>query len=140
MLTCAIEFVVKSYDVDFAGVVSNLVYLRWLEDLRLELFERTIPIRELNEQGLNPTLVRTEIDYRAPLRLSDKVVGRMSIVRVGNSSFAMHAELHKADGTLIAEANQVGCLVSARTGRPVSLPQTFREMAGANEPEMPEVH
>lgn len=140
MLSCAIEFVVKSYDVDFAGVVSNIVYLRWLEDLRLELLERTISIKELNDQGLNPTLVRTEIDYRAPLRLSDKVTGRMSIVRVGNASFTMHAELHKADGTLAAESTQVVCLVSARTGRPVSLPQTFREMAGASEPEAPEVH
>ncbi|PZR94649.1 MAG: hypothetical protein DLM69_12305 [Candidatus Chloroheliales bacterium] len=140
MLSCALEFVVKSYDVDFAGVVSNLVYLRWLEDLRLELLERTIPIRELNEQGLNPTLVRTEIDYRAPLHLSERVVGQMSIVRVGNASFAMHARLHKADGTLVAEANQVACLVSARTGRPVSLPQTFREMAGADEHEAEEVH
>lgn len=141
MLSCILNFVAKSYDVDFAGVVSNLVYLRWLEDLRLELLERTIPIKELNAQGLNPTLVRTEIDYRAPLHLSDAVRGDMTIIRVGNASFTVHAELHKQDGTLIAESSQVVCLVSTRTGRAVSLPQTFRELAGADEPEASnEVH
>ncbi len=25
---------VRSYDIDFAGIVSNIVYIRWLEDLR----------------------------------------------------------------------------------------------------------
>jgi acyl-CoA thioester hydrolase len=140
MISCQLNFVVKSYDVDFAGVVSNIVYLRWLEDLRLELFEHTIPIKEFADQGLNPTLVRTEIDYRAPLHLSDQVSGVMSIVRVGNASFTFRAELRRTDGTLVASAIQVGCLVSARTGRPVSLPQTFREMVGATEPPIEEVH
>jgi len=27
---------VRTYDIDFAGIVSNIVYIRWLEDLRLE--------------------------------------------------------------------------------------------------------
>lgn len=140
MISCKLNFVVKSYDVDFAGVVSNIVYLRWLEDLRLELLERTIPIKELADEGLNPTLVRTEIDYRSPLHLSEQVSGEMSIVRVGNASFTFHGELRKADGTLAAEATQVACMVSARTGRPVSLPPTFREMAGVADSDAQEVH
>ncbi len=140
MLSCKLEFVVKSYDVDFAGVVSNIVYLRWLEDLRLEIMEQTIPIKTLTDEGLNPTLVRTEIDYRAPLRLSDHIIGTMSIIKVGNSSFTIHGEIRKADGTLAAETTQVVCLVNARTGRPVSLPPSFRELAGAGGDETEEVH
>jgi len=26
---------IRTYDIDFAGIVSNIVYLRWLEDMRL---------------------------------------------------------------------------------------------------------
>jgi len=26
---------IKTYDIDFAGIVSNIVYVRWLEDLAL---------------------------------------------------------------------------------------------------------
>ncbi len=29
-----LSFPVRTYDIDFAGVVSNIVYIRWLEDLR----------------------------------------------------------------------------------------------------------
>ena len=32
-----IPLTVKTYDVDFSGVVSHITYLRWLEDLRLQM-------------------------------------------------------------------------------------------------------
>lgn len=30
---------VQTYDIDFAGIVSNIVYVRWLEDMRLKIME-----------------------------------------------------------------------------------------------------
>ncbi len=30
---------IRTYDIDFAGIVSNIVYVRWLEDLRLAMME-----------------------------------------------------------------------------------------------------
>jgi acyl-CoA thioester hydrolase len=29
---------VRTYDIDSAGHVSNIVYLRWMEDMRLQIF------------------------------------------------------------------------------------------------------
>jgi acyl-CoA thioester hydrolase len=30
---------IRTYDIDFAGIVSNIVFIRWLEDLRLALLD-----------------------------------------------------------------------------------------------------
>ncbi|MGO9114694.1 MAG: hypothetical protein ACLP9L_36220 [Thermoguttaceae bacterium] len=34
---------VKPYDIDVVGVVSNIVYVRWMEDLRLAMLDRDSP-------------------------------------------------------------------------------------------------
>jgi len=38
---------IRTYDIDFAGIVSNIVFVRWLEDLRLGLLDQAD--RELDE-------------------------------------------------------------------------------------------
>ncbi len=35
---------IRTYDIDFAGIVGNIVYVRWLEDLRLAMMEEAYPI------------------------------------------------------------------------------------------------
>ncbi len=126
MFSVELDFRAASYDIDFAGVVSNQVYLRWLEDLRLLFLERTTPIEQLFAQGLAPTLVRTEIDYRAPLRLAERVHGLMWLAKVGNTSFTLEARLTKPDGSLVVEARNVCVVLEIKAGRPVPVPEQMR--------------
>ena len=42
---------VRSYDIDFAGIVSNIVYIRWLEDLRLKWLDEHFPLDRQFKQG-----------------------------------------------------------------------------------------
>ena len=49
---------VQGYDVDFAGIVSNIVYIRWLEDLRYQVLEAYYPLPQL--------LADKPADYVAP--------------------------------------------------------------------------
>ena len=35
---------IRTYDIDFAGIVSNIVFIRWLEDLRLGLLDQAYPL------------------------------------------------------------------------------------------------
>jgi len=37
-------FNIRTYDINFAGIVSNIVYHRWLEDMRLDLIEQHLPL------------------------------------------------------------------------------------------------
>ena len=126
------SFRVMTYDIDFAGVVSNIVYIRWLEDLRNLLAEQILPIGETLKRGIAPTLMRTEIDYLAPVRFPDVVEGRMWLAEQGRARWGLADEFASqtlgASGlpTITARARQTGVFVSLTTLRPVRLPDEFR--------------
>ena len=43
-----------TYDIDYAHIVHNAVYIRWLEDLRTALISDVYPIQELLADGISP--------------------------------------------------------------------------------------
>lgn len=40
LLFIEVPLFVNTYDIDVAGHVNNIVYVRWLEDMRNELFSQ----------------------------------------------------------------------------------------------------
>jgi acyl-CoA thioester hydrolase len=119
---------IRPYDVDVAGIVSNIVYVRWLEDLRMELLQEHLPPTLLRERNLMPVVARTEINYRASLRFSDRCTGRMRIIEVGRTSVTIGASFLNEQGETAAEARQVGVFVDTATGRPAPLPDEVRAL------------
>jgi acyl-CoA thioester hydrolase len=118
-----------TYDIDVAGIMSNIVYIRWLEDLRLAFFDQVLPFDQAMVQGLVPTLVRTEIDYLRSLRLFDPVVGSMELESLGRTSARLRAEFRVND-ELVARAVQVGVFVDTTTGKAAPIPQRVRAALG----------
>lgn len=113
---------VKTYDIDFVGHVNNIVYVRWLEDLRLHLLDTHLPLEGLRAEGVVPIIVNTEIHYRQPVVLSDEtVLGRMWIRDFGKAVFYLSAEF-KVGGQARCTAQQRGTFVSIATQRPVRVP------------------
>jgi acyl-CoA thioester hydrolase len=128
ILTIEHTFRVMTYDIDFAGVVSNISYIRWLEDLRNLFAEQTLSIGEAFQRGIAPTLMRTEIDYLAPVRFPDLVIGRMWLATQGRSKWELIAEFQsQASNKLVARAKQIGVFVALDTLRPVRLPEEFQK-------------
>lgn len=127
MLSIEHTFRVMTYDIDFAGVVSNISYIRWLEDLRNLLAEQTLSLGEAFQRGIAPTLMHTEIDYLAPVRFPNLVTGRMWLAEHGRSKRELAAEFQsQAMDKLVARARQIGVFVALDTLRPVRLPEEFQ--------------
>lgn len=119
-------FKVMTYEIDFAGVVSNIVYVRWLEDLRNLLAEQSLSLGEAMKRGIVPALMRTEIDYLAPVRYPDVVDARMWLEETGRAKWVLAAEfVSQASGQVTARAKQTGVFVSLETLRPVPLPEEY---------------
>lgn len=78
-----LDLSIKTCDIDFAGIVSNIVYIRWLEDLRLKMLESYFPLEQLMSKGYCPTVNSTEIKYQKALRLGDRPVGKMWMSQLG---------------------------------------------------------
>jgi acyl-CoA thioester hydrolase len=124
-LQVELAFKVKTYDIDFAGIVSNIVYVRWLEDLRCEMLMDCFPMEEQLEQGIYPVLIRTEIDYRKVVRLGEKPIGRMWAVEGGGVKWILEAEF-TLDDEVVAQARQEGVFVHQTTHRPVRMPEGLK--------------
>lgn len=124
-LEVRMRFPVQTYDIDFAGIVSNIVYIRWLEDLRLKVLETYYPIERLLQERLAPTLVETHIRYRTSIRIGDEVTARIWISGMRRMKFFFKAEF-LVNGTLAATAEQTGCVVDLESGTPAALPEAFR--------------
>ena len=67
---------IRTYDIDFAGIVSNIVFIRWLEDLRLGLLDRAYPLIQALADDVAPILLSTRITYRRPVTIADRLTGR----------------------------------------------------------------
>lgn len=117
---------VCTYDIDFAGHVSNIAYLRWLEDMRLHVFAQYCPLEQFLQMGMTPVLASTEIHYKKPIRLFDRPLGKMWVSDLGLSSMKIDAEIY-VDGVLTTSARHVGVFVEMSKMKPVRVPQLFLE-------------
>ncbi len=120
-----LSFQPKTYDIDFAGHVSNIVYIRWLEDLRLSLLDTYLPLNRLMEKGIAPVVMRTTIDYKRPVKLFDKPIGKMWVSEIGNVKGILLAEF-SVNGVVVSTAKQIGIFVRLDSGRPVAFPEELR--------------
>src|SRR5271163_4157995 len=73
--TIETETQVMFFDTDCAAVVHNIAYLRFIETARTLLAEQLgMGLVEMARTQIYPVVVRTEVDYRKPAVLGDKLV------------------------------------------------------------------
>jgi acyl-CoA thioester hydrolase len=128
------DITVSTYEIDFAGHVSNTVYLCWLEDMRLKMFDLYCPLQEFLKQGVTPVLVSTEIHYKLPIKLFDKPKGKMWLSDLGLSTLAIEAEIYLGD-KVATVAKHVGVFVNMEKMKPVRVPKIFHEAVNKYESE-----
>lgn len=125
---------VQPYDIDFAAHVNNAVYVRWLEDLRMDMLRAHCPMRPLMEEGLAPVVAATHIRYLKPLKLFDAPMGRMWCSEMGRATLVLEAEIVVGDA-VHTTATQRAMMVNWRTEKaarvPLELRETFAREAGA---------
>lgn len=128
-LRIQIVFTPKTYEIDFSGVLSNIVYVKWLEDLRLAMLAKYLPLQNLMEKEMAPMIMSTEIHYKKPVVLFDTVVGEAWLKNLGRSSWNLAIVFTIAErGSIAAEAEQHGLFVNYKTQRPVRIPEELNAL------------
>ncbi len=118
------EITVSTHEIDFAGHVSNIVYLRWLEDMRLKMFDIYCPLKQFVDNGVTPVLVSTEIHYHKPIRLFENPLVKMWLSDLGKTSLTIEAEIYLANA-LTTSAKHQGVFVDMQKMKPVRIPKLF---------------
>ena len=117
------------FDTDCAAVVHNLAYLRFIETARTLLAEQMgMGLAEMARSGLFPVLTRTEIDYKKPAKLGDKLLVEGWLESMDRARFGCGFAVRRIlDGALMVECSQMLALVQMPDGRPVRLPDEWQE-------------
>jgi len=127
------DIAIKTYDVDFAGIVSNIVYIRWLEDLRLAMMEECYPLPRALAEDVAPILLETRISYARPLTIQDRPRGRIWARSMERIRWVLTAEF-VGDELTYATAEQTGLFIRLSTRRPVAIPQPLRARFAPSPP------
>ena len=111
-------------DMDAFSHVNNVIYIRWFETARIELFTELwggngINLQEiLDGDGVGPILANFNINYHLPLLYPDTVHINTRISKVGNSSFGVsHQLFSKNNGNkMIASADSIVVMYNYQKG------------------------
>ena len=123
------EVQVMFFDTDCAGVVHNIAYLRFIEIARTHLAEQLgMGLVDMAATGLYPVVTRTEIDYRRPARLGDKLLVKGRLDAVERMRFWCAFDVVRPpDDALIVQSRQTLAVIQMPAGKPARLPAAWGE-------------
>ncbi len=108
------EFHIGAYDIDIAGHVNNIVYIKWLEDLRTKLYRQFFDLDELIKNNFYPVVLSTEIRYKKEITFGAKVTGSIFLERFDRTVWVLKAKII-ADGKLCSGAEQKCMVIDLKT-------------------------
>jgi acyl-CoA thioester hydrolase len=121
-------------DMDAMGHVNNAVYLKWLENVRFDLFDRIGVIRTHAVERKGPILARATLDFLLPVTFPDSLLVSVRVTRVGNKSFTLDNRVwSSAQEASCARGEAVIVMVDYETGQTIPVPAGLR---GALQPHL----
>ena len=87
-------------DVDSFGHVNNIIYLKWCETSRVELFRKMYDVKTLDTEniqlgsGIGPILANFNCNYRIPVKYPDIIYIKTRISHIGNTSYGIEHKMY----------------------------------------------
>jgi acyl-CoA thioester hydrolase len=121
-----LDIPVKPQDIDELGHVSNIVYLRWVQEVAIAHWRSTATSEQ--QSGLLWVVLRHEIDYKRPAKEGNVIVARTRVGVARGQAFERHTEiLRKGDLKQLAVARTIWSPIDATTGRPKRVSEEIRD-------------
>ena len=125
-----LEFAVRDYECDLAGMVNNASYLNYLEHARHQFLKREgIDFAGLARQGLYLVVIRIELDYLYSLRSGDRFTVGTDAERVSRLRFGFRQDIYRTpDEKPVLRGVVIGTAVDDK-GKP-TLPKELEGIFG----------
>lgn len=124
-----IDIKVRGYHLDLFGHVNNARYLEFLEEGRWAVFEGSVDLEQLAQQGYAFTVVNINISYRRPALMNQVLTVETAFLQWNRRSGVIRQEVRLKDTeTVIAEADVTFVMVEAQTQKAAPLEGELLEM------------
>jgi acyl-CoA thioester hydrolase len=126
----SLEFAVRDYECDLAGMVNNASYLNYIEHARHEFLRRKgIDFAGLARQGIYLVVIRIELDYLYSMRSGDRFTVGTNLERVSRLRFGFQQDIYRIpDEKPVLRAKVIGTAVNEQ-GKPM-LPKELERLLG----------
>jgi len=126
-----IKLPVRWGDMDAFGHVSNVVYLRYIEDCRARWMESVPSHWQGDEAG--PVVANININFKRPLYWPANIEVTLKTLSTGRSSIKLEHEIRSIaeDGgevSVYADATSTLVWIDKKKGEPVPLPNCIRKL------------
>ena len=75
---------VRDYECDLQGIVNNANYQHYIEHTRHEfLRSHGVSFAELHERGIDAVVARMQLQFKTPLRSTDRFVSKLALRKEG---------------------------------------------------------
>lgn len=137
--TIEVPVQIMFFDTDCAAVVHNIAYLRFIETARTLLAEQLgMGLVEMARTQIYPVVVRTEIDYKKPAVLGDKLIVHGRLETVDRLRFWCAFEIRRpSDGALLVTSRQMLAVIQMPPGKPLRLPAEWATRFAHLQPARP---
>jgi acyl-CoA thioester hydrolase len=120
--------VVRYGDLDSQGHVNNAAYLTFLEHARINYVRHLDLWDGKSFQQLGFILARIELDYKAPILLTDQIEVGVRTSRLGNKSLDMEYLIQEIDGDKVfGEGITIQVAYDYQTRNTIPLKPSWRE-------------
>ena len=123
-----LEFAVRDYECDLAGMVNNASYLNYIEHARHEFLKsKDIDFAQLAQKGIYLVVIRIELDFLYSLRSGDKFYIGVNSERVSRLRFGFQQDIYRLpDDRSVLRAKVIGTAVNS-SGKPI-LPKELEKI------------
>lgn len=121
IMDCECPISIHSYHIDSMRIVHNSIYVKWFEEIRMVFLDKYYPYKYMLEKNYSPVIASTELNYKYPLRLTDKPIGRAWVEDFTRAKWILQFEI-VTENRIHCTGRQVGYMVDLTRLRPVPMP------------------
>jgi acyl-CoA thioester hydrolase len=132
-------FRVRYSEIDAQGVVFNAHYLTYFDTTITEYFRALgyDQYADARKTGIDFHIVKSVIEYKAPILFDQELEVGARVVRIGNSSLVLELAIFLKGGLDALATGEIAWVyTSQQTHRPVPIPDSIREFIARREPHL----
>lgn len=120
-MSCETPISIHSYHIDSMNIVHNSIYVKWFEEIRMVFLDKYFPYQNMLAENYSPVIASTELNYKYPLRMFDKPIGRGWVESFGRAKWILQFEII-TENKVHCTGRQVGYMVDLTRLKPIPMP------------------
>ena len=119
----------KYYETDQMGVIHHSNYIRWMEEVRVDMLNQIgYPYRRFEEMGYISPVLHVDCEYKKSVKFDDEVKITIRLQEAGRVKFTLRYDIYNLSegGVLSASGTTTHCFLR-KDGRPVLMDKEMKE-------------